>query len=139
MSLDAVEEAPSQALGLEEKLPKSKKISMSNWSRAPLSSSQLSYAARDAWCGYAVFDALATPEVRAHAADIVADELAPKRLEANASERRVAKRAHKALLFAVEGRRAEDHEFAEITRLRHVLKRTRAPDARLDLELDVWG
>lgn len=43
-------------LGLE--LPKSKKIAMSNWAKAPLSKTQIQYAARDAWVAAAVMDEL---------------------------------------------------------------------------------
>jgi hypothetical protein len=40
-------------------LQKSKKISMSNWAKAPLSDDQISYAARDAWASAAVLSELA--------------------------------------------------------------------------------
>lgn len=44
-------------LGVEMK--KSKKLAMSNWSKAPLSRQQVQYAARDAWAGAAVMYDLA--------------------------------------------------------------------------------
>ena len=43
-------------LGVEMK--KSKKLAVSNWSRFPLTSGQVAYAARDAWAGAAVMHAL---------------------------------------------------------------------------------
>ena len=39
--------------------PKAKKIACSNWAMRRLQSKQLAYAARDAWLGAAIFDALA--------------------------------------------------------------------------------
>lgn len=39
-------------------LPKSKKLTMSNWNQTPLSSAQVAYAARDAWAAAAVVDVL---------------------------------------------------------------------------------
>ena len=98
---------------------------------------QLGYAARDAWLGYAAFDVLGgiSPEVLEHAADVVADELSVEQLESDATERRHAKRALRALDDDVEaGRRTLADVADDRATLRRVVKETAPRDSRLDLD-----
>lgn len=62
--------APGQRIGLKKlsasvvglDLPKPRKITLSNWTKVPLSEAQLIYSARDAWVGAAIANELAECE-----------------------------------------------------------------------------
>ena len=95
---------------------KSKKTAMSDWTRRPLSEKQVLYAARDAWVGAAVFEALAL-------APDLADELDLPELEDRAARRRTAKRALKALLDDDDGDNEPDA--ARVRELRATISATK--------------
>ena len=73
--------------------PKAKKIAMSNWAVRRLYDKQLAYAARDAWLGAAIFDALAADHAFTDAVATQIDvEMNIDELSALAADRRVIKR-----------------------------------------------
>ena len=73
--------------------PKAKKIAMSNWAVRRLYDKQLAYAARDAWLGAAIFDALAADPAFTDAVATQIDvEMNIDELSALAADRRVIKR-----------------------------------------------
>ena len=110
--------------------PKAKKIACSNWAMRRLQSKQLAYAARDAWLGAAIFDALAAdPAFTDAAAAQIHGEMKIDELSAVAADRRVIKRRLKAL-----DEDAEDYD-ARVREIRRELKQFPRPDPRLDLDI----
>ena len=110
--------------------PKAKKIACSNWAMRRLQSTQLAYAARDAWLGAAIFDALAAdPAFTDAAAAQIHGEMKIDELSAVAADRRVIKRRLKAL-----DEDAEDYD-ARVREIRRELKQFPRPDPRLDLDI----
>ena len=110
--------------------PKAKKIATSNWAMRRLQSKQLAYAARDAWLGAAIFDALAAdPAFTDAAAAQIHGEMKIDELSAVAADRRVIKRRLKAL-----DEDAEDYD-ARVREIRRELKQFPRPDPRLDLDI----
>ena len=110
--------------------PKAKKIATSNWAMRRLQSKQLAYAARDAWLGAAIFDALAAdPAFTDAAAAQIDGEMKIDELSAVAADRRVIKRRLKAL-----DEDAEDYD-ARVREIRRELKKFPRPDPRLDLDI----
>ena len=110
--------------------PKAKKIACSNWAMRRLQSKQLAYAARDAWLGAAIFDALAAdPAFTDAAAAQIHGEMKIDELSAVAADRRVIKRKLKAL-----DEDAEDYD-ARVREIRRELKKFPRPDPRLELDI----
>jgi len=87
-------------LGIE--LPKSRRISTSDWSQVPLFPAQLTYSARDAWAGAAIANELARcyPHVFDHAAliETLRSERSLWHLEMRAKRRKEAKLLIKTIL-----------------------------------------
>ena len=110
--------------------PKAKKIACSNWAMRRLQSKQLAYAARDAWLGAAIFDALAAePAFTDAVATQIEEEMPIAELTAVAADRRVIKKKLKAL-----DEDAEDYD-ARVREIRRELKRFPRPDPRLELDI----
>ena len=110
--------------------PKAKKIACSNWAMRRLQSTQLAYAARDAWLGAAVYGALAADPSFVDAATAqIHGEMNIAELSAVAADRRVIKRRLKAL-----DEDAEDYD-QRCREIRRELKKFPRPDPRLDLDI----
>ena len=110
--------------------PKAKKIACSNWAMRRLQTTQLAYAARDAWLGAAVYGALsADPSFVDAAAAQIDGEMNIAELSAVAADRRAIKRRLKAL-----DEDAEDYD-QRCREIRRELKKFPRPDPRLDLDI----
>ena len=114
--------------------PKAKKIACSNWAMRRLQTTQLAYAARDAWLGAAVYGALAAdPTFVDAAAAQIHGEMKIYELSAVAADRRVIKRRLKAL-----DEDAEDYD-QRCREIRRELKKFPRPDPRLELDLTAFA
>ena len=114
--------------------PKAKKIACSNWAMRRLQTTQLAYAARDAWLGAAVYGALAAdPSFVDAAAAQIHGEMNIAELSAVAADRRVIKRRLKAL-----DEDAEDYD-QRCREIRRELKKFPRPDPRLELDLAAFA
>ena len=114
--------------------PKAKKIACSNWAMRRLQTTQLAYAARDAWLGAAVYGALAADPSFVDAAAVqIHGEMKIDELSAVAADRRVIKRRLKAL-----DEDAEDYD-ARAREIRRELKKFPRPDPRLELDLAAFA
>jgi hypothetical protein len=87
LDLGGIGASGSQRLGLKQltskilgvDLPKSRRLTMSNWSQVPLSSAQLAYSARDAWAGAAIIAELAARDPDTFGTEALVDLLRPQR------------------------------------------------------------
>lgn len=139
-------------LGVE--LRKSKKLAVSNWSRVPLTNSQLAYCARDAWAGAAVLHDLAERDPDQFGTDALRSLLRRERsvneLNERASERKRAKEElkeifHQLKLYAEieEGTRSLKDMMPplvkkEVARLQDVIDET-APDGLITFDTKPLG
>ena len=87
LDLGGVGASGSQRLGLKQltssilgvDLPKTRRLTMSNWSQVPLTSAQLAYSAWDAWAGAAIVAELAARDPDTFGTEALVDLLRPQR------------------------------------------------------------
>jgi hypothetical protein len=87
LDLGGVGASGSQRLGLKQltssilgvDLPKTRRLTMSDWSQVPLTSAQLAYSAWDAWAGAAIIAELAARDPDTFGTDALVDLLRPQR------------------------------------------------------------
>ena len=80
----------NKVLGVD--LPKSKKLAMSNWGKAPLDKQQIAYAARDAWASAAVLHELAALDPTTYSTEALLDLILPDECTVNSLDCRAAAR-----------------------------------------------
>lgn len=87
LDLGGIGASGSQRLGLKQltssilgvDLPKTRRLTMSNWSQVPLTSAQLAYSARDAWAGAAIIAELAARDPDTFGTEALVDLLRSQR------------------------------------------------------------
>jgi ribonuclease D len=112
-------------------LPKSKRLSRSNWSRLPLSEKQIAYCARDAWAAAAILFELAKrkPELFSSRAiqQLLEGEFPIAHLEKRSVDRKAAKKRFLQLIeVSQETRTPEMRE--EINKLREAMNQLAPPN-----------